>query len=110
MILGALGVKGKWCFQAKHVAGVDNSLAGLITRCEPSKINAELKRQRPDVIWRKQLVRVKGEEKRSAILRGDTRLDVLRRRLEKMTTGAVGEMEKVEGKAAGKRQRRPSSR
>ena len=43
-ILGALEVKGRWRFQAKHVAGVDSSLPGLITRCEPSRINAELKR------------------------------------------------------------------
>ena len=42
-ILGVLEVKRKWCFQAKHVAGVDNSLADLITRCEHSRINAELK-------------------------------------------------------------------
>ena len=26
-ILGALEVRGKWCFQAKYEAGVDNSLA-----------------------------------------------------------------------------------
>ena len=43
-ILGALEVRGKWCFQAKHVVGVDNSLAHLITRCEHSRVNAELKR------------------------------------------------------------------
>ena len=48
-ILGALEVRGKWCFQAKHVAGVDNSLAELITRCEHSRVNEELKRRRPDV-------------------------------------------------------------
>ena len=41
-ILGALEVKGKWCFQAGHVSGMDNSLAGLITRYEPNMINAEL--------------------------------------------------------------------
>ena len=50
-ILGALEIRGKWCFQAKHVAGVDNSLADLITLCEHSRVNAELKRRRPDVDW-----------------------------------------------------------
>ena len=40
-IIGALEVRGKWCFQAKHVAGVDNSLAGLITRCEHNRGNEE---------------------------------------------------------------------
>ena len=54
--LGALEVKGKWCFQAKHVVGVDNYLADLITRCEHSKINAELNRRRPDGNWHEQMV------------------------------------------------------
>ena len=71
-ILGALEVKGKWCFQIKYVAGKDNSLADLITRCEPSRFNAELKRQRPDVNWREQVMRREEEEKCSTILRGDT--------------------------------------
>ena len=79
-VLGALEVKGKWCFQAKHVAGVHNSLANFLNRCEHSKINAEIWRQRPDVNWCEQVMA--GEEKCSAILRGDTRSDVLRRRLE----------------------------
>ena len=76
-------MKRKLGFQAKHVSGVDRSLADLITRCEPSKINAELKRRRPDVNWRKQVVGGE-EEKCSAILRGDTRSD------------AVGKVERVE--------------
>ena len=41
-ILGALEVRRKWCFQAKHVAGVNDSLADLITRCEHSRVNEEL--------------------------------------------------------------------
>ena len=83
-IPGVLEVKRKWCFQATHVADVDNSLPDLITRCEPSRINAELKRQTPDVYWRKQVMRGE-EEKCSAILRGDTRSYVLRRQLEELT-------------------------
>ena len=82
-ILGALEVK-KWCFQARHVADVGNSLADLITCCEPSRINAELKRQRPNVNWREQVIGGE-EEKCSAILRGDTRSDVLWHRLEELT-------------------------
>lgn len=56
MILGAVEVEGKWYFQAKNEAGEDISIADLITRCEPSKINAELKRRKRYVIWHKQLV------------------------------------------------------
>ena len=96
-ILGALEVKRKWCFQAKHVAGMYNSLADLITRCEPSRINAELKCQRPDVNWCEQVMGGEEEEKCFAILRGNTRSDVLRRRLEELTSlAAVGEVERVE--------------
>ena len=84
-ILGALEVKRKWCFQAKHVAGMYNSLADLITRCEPSRINAELKCQRPDVNWCEQVMGGEEEEKCFAILRGNTRSDVLRRQLEELT-------------------------
>ena len=76
--LGALEVKGKCCFQAKHVAGVDISLADLITRCEPSRINAELKRQRPDGNWREQVMG-REEEKCSEILLEDTHSNMLRR-------------------------------
>ena len=47
-ILGALEVRGKRCFQAKYVAGVDNYLADMITRCEHGRVN-ELKRRRSDV-------------------------------------------------------------
>jgi len=32
-IPGALEIEEKWYFQAKHVAGVDNSLADMINRC-----------------------------------------------------------------------------
>ena len=84
-ILGALEVRGGWCFQAKHVAGAENVLADLITRCEPDKINAELKRLRPDVDWREQVMGAEEKEKCSEILRGGTRSDELQRRLEELT-------------------------
>ena len=79
------GSKGKWCFEAKHVVGVDSSLADLIELCEYSSINAELKRQRTDVDWRKQVLGGEEEEKCSTILRCDMRTDVLRHRLEELT-------------------------
>lgn len=66
-ITGLLELKGTRCFQAKHVVGVDKSLADLITRCEPSKINAELNRRRSDVPWCEQVM---GREEKC--LRGDT--------------------------------------
>ena len=44
-ILGELEVKGQWGFQVKPVVGMNSYLASMIARCEPRKINAELKRQ-----------------------------------------------------------------
>lgn len=86
-ILGGLEVKRKWCFQARHVVGMDNSLADLITRCKRNTINAELKRRRPDVNWREQVMRRDEKEKYSAMLRRDTCSDLLRCRLEEFTIG-----------------------
>lgn len=51
MILRAVEVEGKWYFPAKNEAGEDTSIADPINRCEPSKINAELKRRKRYVIW-----------------------------------------------------------
>lgn len=39
------------------MADVDNSLAGRITCCEPSSINAELKHPKADVIWGEHVIR-----------------------------------------------------
>lgn len=63
-MLGVTQVKGKWCLQAKHMAGVENIPSGLISRREQSKINTELKCRRLDVFgtgrwrveWRRILV------------------------------------------------------
>lgn len=57
-IVGALEVKGKWCFREKHVAGVDNTLADLITRCKYNKA--------PNI--GSQLARA-GDEKREEVFR-----------------------------------------
>jgi len=72
------------------MAGVDNSLPGLITRCERGELNAELRRREPDVDWRKQEMGGEEEEKCSTIVRGDMRSDVLRRQLEELTTELGG--------------------
>ena len=51
-ILRALEGKGKWYFYARHVAGVGNILADLITRYKSIAINTDLKRRSRDVHWR----------------------------------------------------------
>ena len=67
------------------MVGGNNSLADLITRCEHSRINEELKCGRPDVDWHEHVMGEVEEQKCSAILRGDTCSDVLRHRLEELT-------------------------
>lgn len=51
------------------MAGVDNSMADLINRCEHSELNAELRHRRRDVDWREQEMRRKEEEKCSDLAR-----------------------------------------
>ena len=72
-------------FLSQARGGSGNSLADLITRCEHSRVHAELKRRRPDVDWHEQVMGEEEEQKCSAILRRDTRSDVLRHRLEELT-------------------------
>ena len=45
------------------MAGAGNVLADFTTRCEPAKINAELKRIRPDVDCREQVMGAEEKEK-----------------------------------------------
>lgn len=89
-ILRALEIRGKWHFKLKHVAGKENVLADLIARCEPNKIDAELKHRRPDFNWREQVMVRDEKGKWSDILRGDTWSDELWCQLEKLTRDLGG--------------------
>ena len=53
--LGCLEVGSGWCFNALHVAGVDNTIAHGISRWEPEDIDGN-HAFRPDVAWRRQVL------------------------------------------------------
>ena len=79
--LGVLESKGEWCFQAKHVPGVENTLADGLTRWKVEEIPNNLQRESPGTPWQ---VKELGEEELrvcSEILREATHLDELQRRL-----------------------------
>ena len=55
-LLGCLEVGSGWCFDALHVAGVENTIADGISRWEPEDIDGNLRASRPDVAWHPQVL------------------------------------------------------
>ena len=51
-LLGCLEVGGGWCFDALHVAGVENTIADGISQWESEAIDDDFSTFRPDVAWR----------------------------------------------------------
>ena len=84
-MLGALETQGGWCFQAKHVRGVDNRLADGITRWKGEEIQKNLTKESPQTVWLVQELREEEQWMCSEILREDTPTDGLRRRLKRLT-------------------------
>ena len=54
-LLECLEVGRGWCFDALHVAGVENTIADGISRWEPEYIGT-LRAFRPDVAWHRQVL------------------------------------------------------
>ena len=50
-LLGCLQVGSGWCFDALHVAGVEDTIADGFSRWEPEDIDGNLQAFRPDVAW-----------------------------------------------------------
>ena len=67
-ILGGLESGSGWCFTAARVAGVANTLAEGISRWDSPSISAILRRFRPDVCWREQVLGQAGAYLCSGIL------------------------------------------
>ena len=59
-IIGVLERIGGWRFQAKHVRGAENFLAGGITRWKEDEIQTRLTAERPNVSWQAQDLGVGG--------------------------------------------------
>ena len=60
-LLGCLEVGSGWCFDALHVAGVENAIADGISRWEPEDIDGTLRAFRPDVAWHRQVLGLTGD-------------------------------------------------
>ena len=89
-MIGAFEAKGGWCFQARHVRGVDNRLADGLGRWKneqtPEKLNAE----RPEVAWQVQELGDREQLMRTEILRESMLLEELRLRLQVHTRNGGG--------------------
>ena len=59
-MMGRLEMLSGWCFQAKNVKGVVNTLADGISRWDRDFISAKLTAFRPDVNWQEQILRGAG--------------------------------------------------
>ena len=55
-LVGCLEVGSGWCFDALHVAGVENTIADGISRWESEDIDGNLRASRPDVAWHRQVL------------------------------------------------------
>lgn len=82
-VMGGLEVGSGWCFRAKHIKGVDNTLADGISRWkDPSSIVADLRRIYPDANWSEQVLTPVGLQLITGVLDRSTSADQLRRRLD----------------------------
>ena len=59
-LLECLEVGSGWCFDALHVAGMENTIAYAISRWEPEYIDGNLRAFRPDVAWHRQVLEPTG--------------------------------------------------
>jgi len=82
-VLGCLEMGSDWCFEARHVSGIDNEVADGISRWQPrSNIPYNLKRMYPDIEWREQVLSPSELEICSGVLDSSTSEDQLRNRLD----------------------------
>ena len=59
-LLGCWEVGSGWCFDALHVAGEENTIAGGIPRWKPEAADGNLRTFRPDVAWRRKVLGSEG--------------------------------------------------
>lgn len=84
-ILACLEMDSGWCFRAKHVAGINNTLADGISRWQCASINASLREFRPDIDWQEQKLGFAGDAISPGVLASSTSATQLRSRLSILT-------------------------
>ena len=80
-LLECLEVSSGWCFDALHVAGVENTIADGISRWKPEDIDSKLHAFRPEVAWHRQVLGPTGVALCLGMLAASSPTSQLRRRL-----------------------------
>lgn len=83
--LGCLEMDPGWCFRAKHIAGMNNTLADGISRWQRASINASLREFGPDIDWQERKLGFAGDAICSGVLASSTSTAQLRSRLSILT-------------------------
>lgn len=89
-ILGCLEIRSQWCFRARHVRGVANSLADGISRWDRSCVASNLRAFRPDVDWQEQDLGHEGSELVADVLDSASSVSQLHLRLNELTRRVSG--------------------
>ena len=80
-LVGCLEVGSGWCFDALHVAGVENTTAEGVSRCEAEDIDGSLHACRPDVALHRLVLGPTGVALCFGVLAASSSASQLRRRL-----------------------------
>lgn len=87
-ILGCLEMRSGWCFRARHVKGIANTLADGISRWNHDSIASNLRAFRPDIDWQVQDLGQAGRDFVTDVLASSSSSTQLRLRLEGLTRQA----------------------
>ena len=89
-MLGCLEMRNEWRFRAKHIKGVENTLADGISRWKHDEIALNLHSYRPDIRWQEQHLGQEALDLTSAVLASRSSEDQLRNRLNAITRRVSG--------------------
>ena len=89
-LLGCLEVGSGWCFDALHVAGVENTIADGTSRWEPEDMDGNLHAFRPAVAWHQQVLEPTGVTVCFGVLAASSSVCQSRRRLTELIRQVSG--------------------
>lgn len=84
-MMGCLEMRSGWCFRARHVKGISNTLADGISRWDHDRIAPNLHAFRPDIQWQVQELGQAGRNLVSDTLASSSSDNQLRLRLDALT-------------------------